>query len=669
MTNNHKSTLFYTFGPFRLDITKRLLLQDGEPIHLVPKAFDTLLVLVENQGCVIDKTKLIEKVWPDSFVEEINLTVYISMLRKILGDSPNEHQYIVTSPRRGYSFVAPVREERSEDDFPIDDLPQSNGELARSILLVAEGDSDKAIRKTARQEITSEIAKGYWAEHRAVIHRNRYKVSLIVLLTGMVVAVSWFFIFSKPVSESAASGNQSIAVLPFQVLGTQPEVKLELGMADALITRLSRLEQIVVRPSTVIFPYAGKNYDPITVGRELGVSAVMLGTVQQTNERIRISVQLINVADGKTLWADRFDEERINIFSMQDSISEQVARALALKLNDKQIKQPAKSDTESVEAYQTYSRGLYFWTLRSDEGLRKSLEYFQQAVAIDPNYALAYAGIADSAALLAERQSTWEAVKDYGEKARAAALKAIEIDETVAEAHTALALIKWDIDNNSMGAEREHKRALELNPKYGTGHQRYAWFLLNSGQLNRAAQEMQLATELEPLSRVNNAAWAHFLYFLGEHDKAIEQCTKVLEIAPDFETASYFRGLAYEQTGQYELAIKDIEAYGAKNKEDPIYYGALGHIYGASGRTKDAYQMIHELEKLEKKDMGSIYCIGLIYIGLGDKDQAFAWLEKGARAKAPSMLRFRYDPRFAVIRDDPRYHSFMQLLMEMFARQ
>jgi DNA-binding winged helix-turn-helix (wHTH) protein/TolB-like protein/Tfp pilus assembly protein PilF len=670
MTNNHKSTLFYTFGPFRLDITKRLLLRDGTPIHLVPKAFDTLLVLVESHGGVIGKTELIERVWPDSFVEEINLTVYISMLRKILGDSPDEHQYIVTSPRRGYSFVAPVIEEIGEDDSSTIDLPRVNGKPARSMLIVAEENSDKVRLPPVEQKITSEITTSYWSGYSTAIRQNGllYKIPFIILLIGIMVALSWFFIFRKSVSESGASINQSIAVLPFKVLGEHQAVNLELGMADALITRLSRLEQIVVRPSNVIFAYAGKNYDPIVAGRELGVGAVMLGNVQQTDNRIRVSVQLINVANGKTLWADRFDEERINIFSMQDSISEQVAKALSLKLNNKQTEQSAKSYTNSVEAYHTYSRGLFFWSIRTDEGLKKSMEYFQQAIAIDPNYALAYAGIADSAILLSGRSASEELMKEYGEKARTAALKAIEIDETVAEAHTALALVKWGMDSDSVEAEREYKRALELNPKYATGHQRYAWFLLNSGQLNRAVQEMQLAAELEPLSRVNNAAWANFLYFLGEHDKAIEQCTKVLEIAPEFETASFFRGLAYEQKQQYEQAIKDIEKYGEKNKDDPIVYGALGHIYGVCGRKKEAYRMIRELERLEKKDHSSIYCVGLVYLGLGDKDQAFIWLEKGARAKAPTALGFRYDPRFAVIREDPRYKTFMRLLQERFNR-
>lgn len=670
MTNNHQSTLFYTFGPFRLDTAKRLLLRDGIPIHLVPKAFDTLLVLVENRGCVIDKTELIERVWPDSFVEEINLTVYISMLRKLLGDSPNEHQYIVTSPRRGYSFVAPVTEEISEDDSP-DDVMPDNGQSVRAMLPVAEADSEQISDKMSGQDISSEIAKGYWSHYGIAIHKNGlpYKISLTILLMSIMAALSWFFILGKPATESSAQSNQSIAVLPFKLYGEQKEVNLELGMADALITRLSRLERIAVRPSTVIFAYAGKTYDPVTVGQELGVNAVMLGTVQQSAERIRISVQLINVADGRTLWADRFDEERINIFSLQDSISEQVAQALALKLNDRQIAQPAKSYTQSVEAYRNYSRGMYFWSVRSIDSLKKSIEYFQQAVAIDPNYALAYAGIADSSILLSTLIVDEQIKKDYAERARTAATKALAIDETVAEAHTALALVKSYIDADFMGAEREYKRTFELNPKYATGHQRYGWLLLNWGKLSTAVQEMQLATELEPLSRANNVAWANFLYFLGEPDKAIEQCTRLLEIAPDFETANYFRGLAYEQTHQYEQAIKDIETYGAENKDDPGFYSALGHIYGACGRTKDAYRMISELEKLERKDRESIYGIGVVYLGLGDKDKAFTWMEKGARARAATMFRFSYDPRFAVIREDPRYEAFLQLRREMFDKR
>ncbi|HKS42669.1 MAG TPA: winged helix-turn-helix domain-containing protein [Blastocatellia bacterium] len=664
MLNSLEPALMYEFGPFRLDIEKRLLLRDGEAIHLSPKAFDTLHVLVENRGRVVGKDELLNQVWPDSFVEEINLTVYISMLRKTLGDKPNEHQYIVTVPRRGYSFVADVIPLLDKNDSLMDDSLQAESEPAPSQLHVEE--SNEA-RKITEQVTTQKSVKVFSALVGFLTRPDvaPYKFMGLLSLLGIAIALSWFLIFAKPAKE------RSIAVLPFKLLGAHDEDHLELGMADALITRLGRLEKIRVRPSSAIFSYAGKDYDPVAAGRELGVDAVMQGTIQQIDYRIRVNVQLIKVADGKSLLSDRFDEERVNIFSVQDSISEQVAQALAVKLNDAEIKQLANRRTESTEAHEAYSRGIYFWNRRSSEGLKKSIEYFQHAIDKDPNYALAYAGMADSWAMLAINSSDNQAVGEYFENAKAAATKAIEIDETVGEAHTTMALIKSDYENDSFASEKEHKRGLELNPNYPTAHQRYAWFLLMRGQLDRAAQEMQQAVELDPLSLINNMAWASLLSYQGEPDKAIDICLKTMEIAPpEFDTPVYLLAVLYEQKRQHEQAIAQIRKYGENNKQDPLFYGTLGHIYGGCGRITEARDAIRELEKLEKKNSMAIYCIALVYAGMCDKDQAFAWMYKGARAGAMRRnLSFRYDPRFAVLREDPRFETFQRLRMEALTKR
>lgn len=656
MIKSLEHAFIYEFGPFRLDIEKRLLLRDGEAIHLAPKAFDTLHVLVENRGRVVEKNELLNQVWPDSFVEEINLTVYISMLRKTLGDKPDEHQYIVTVPRRGYSFVADVIPLSDKSDS----TPRDSGEPAAS-----QPHDDN--QKITDQATTEGSVKGFSALARFPARSDiaPYRFMALLSLIGIAVAVSWFFIFARPAKE------RSIAVLPFKLLGAQDESYLELGMADALITRLSRLEKIRVRPSSAIFSYAGKDYDPVAAGRELGVDAVMQGTIQQTDNRIRVNVQLIKVADGKSLLSDRFDEERANIFSVQDSISEQVAQALAVKLNDMEKKQLANRRTESTEAYEAYSRGIYFWNRRSNDALKKSIDYFQQAIDKDPNYALAYAGMADSWAMLAVNSVDDQMAGEYFEKAKAAATKAIEIDESIGEAHTTMAQVKNDFESDSFAAEREYKRALELSPNYATAHQRYAWFLLAKGQLDRATQEMQQAVELDPLSLINNMTWASFLSYQGEPDKTIEICLKTLEIAPpEFDTPVFLLAAAYEQKGLYEQAIAQMQKYGENNKEDPLFYGALGHMYAGCGRMAEARSAIRELEKLEKQNGMAMYCIALVYLGMCDKDQAFAWMYKGARAKVMNRnLNFRYDPRFDILRKDPRFETFRRIRAEAFSNR
>lgn len=655
MINSLEPAFMYEFGPFRLDIERRLLLRDGESIHLAPKAFDTLHVLVENRGRVVEKNELLNQLWPDSFVEEINLTVYISMLRKTLGDKPDEHQYIVTVPRRGYSFVADVIPLSDKINSALNDSPQAESGAVR--------DEDPKITEQAAAQKNVEMVS---APARFLTRADvaPYKFMALISLIGIAVVFSWFFIFARPAKEP------SIAVLPFKMIGPQDESYLELGMADALITRLSRLEKIRVRPSSAIFSYAGKDYDPVVAGRELGVDAVMQGTIQQTDNRIRVNVQLIKIADGKSLLSDRFDEDRANIFSVQDSISEQVAQALAVKLNDMEKRQLVNRRTESTEAYEAYSRGIYFWNIRSNDSLKKSIEYFQQAIDKDPNFALAYAVMADSQALLALNNLDNQVTEEYFEKAEASATRAIEIDETVGEAHTTMALVKSDYEGDSFAAEREHKRALELSPNYATAHQRYAWFLLSRGQLDRATQEIQRAVELDPISLINNMAWSSFLSYQKESDKAIEVCLKTLEIAPaEFDTPFFMLAMAYEQKGLYEQAIAQMQRYGENNKEDPLYYGAVGHMYAGCGRTTEARAAIRALEKLETKNNVAMYCIALVYAGMNDKDQAFAWMYKGARARAMNQnLNFRYDPRFDILRKDSRFDTFCRLRAEAFGK-
>jgi TolB-like protein/DNA-binding winged helix-turn-helix (wHTH) protein/Tfp pilus assembly protein PilF len=638
MPDSLEKTLCYEFGPFRLDPLRRLLLRGGEPVQLAPKALDTLLVLVEQSGRVVEKSELIDRLWPDSFVEEINLTVYISTLRKVLGESPGQHRYIVTVPRRGYSFVAEVREICGDE--PIDEVLDRLVYPAGSV----GDDRPSAAAAAAGQK------------------EGRLIVLGICLAAALAILVVWVLISTGSNKKLDSMAGKSIAVLPFKLIGAEDQEYLEFGMADALITRLSRLDKITVRPTSSIFNYVGKNYDPTVAGRELGVEAVMQGTIQQAGDRVRVTLQLISTAEGKAIWADRFDERGTNVFAVQDSISEQVAQALSLKLTSGDRAQLARRDTPSTEAYQAYLKGIFFWNKRSLDSLGKSVEYFQQAVDLDSGYALAYAGLADAAALAGTLSAERPTREQLFERAKAAAVKAIAIDDSAAEAHIARALVYMVYENDVDAAEREQTRALELAPNSAIAHQRYGWVLFRLGQLDRAVQQMNRAVELDPLAVVNHAARSNVLYFMGQHDETIEACEKTLELDPSHDLAMFYLGLAYEQKGDYDRAIREIQRAAGETRDDIDVLSALGHVYAVSGRASEAQKIIRELKSLTGKEGAAIYGIALVHAGLGDLDGAFEWLEKGARARAASSMRFIRDPRLAELRNDSRFERFLQLL-------
>ncbi|HXG63884.1 MAG TPA: winged helix-turn-helix domain-containing protein, partial [Blastocatellia bacterium] len=421
----------YEFGPFRLDTRRRLLSRDGRPVPLTPKLFQTLLALIVNSGQVVTKEDLISQVWPDAIIEEHGLTQNIFLLRKALGEDADGHPYIETIPKVGYRFVAPVTE--------VDDQGPA--------LLVEKTDRARALQ-TAEEEIVPQegaTVAAPAAPQAFIPARDRKSgagwgtawvaLAAVALLAGLMAAVAYVRSANQPTRSEALAGVRSIAVLPFKPLGADASDEyLGLGMADTLITKLSNIGQITVRPTSAIRRYAGQDADALAAGREQKVEAVLEGSIQRAGERIRLTVRLLHVRDGAPLWSYKCDELSTDIFAVQDAISEKVAEALTLELTGEERKRLAKHYTENTEAYQLYLQGRYFWNKRSGEGFRKALDYFHQAIEKDPNYALAYVGVADSYTMLADYDLL--PPKAAAAQAKAAATRALEIDDTLAEAHT-----------------------------------------------------------------------------------------------------------------------------------------------------------------------------------------------------------------------------------------
>ena len=612
---SQQTTQLYEFGPFRIDTKDRLLFRDGQPIPLKPKVIDTLLVLIENSGRVLEKDELIQLLWPDTFVEEANLTQNIYVLRKALSGGAESETYIETIPRRGYRFAGDVRRVAPDETVATIPAPRS-----RKWILIAG-----------------------------------------LTLAAIAAVVFYRFAWTKPISQPAKTGIKSLAVLPFKPLtaGAGNDYIGE-GMADALITRLSNNQQITVKPTSAVLRYVEVAQDPLAAGRELGVEAVLDGKVQRAGNRVRVTVQLLRVADGSPLWAEQYDEDFTNIFALQDSISTQAARSLTVQLAADGVASTRKHYTDNVAAYEAYLQGRYFWNKRNGAGFRKAIEHFQQALAIDPNYALAHAGLADCYIRLNEYGGPM--VQDAVPKGRAAVTKALTIDDTLAEAHATLGFIKFRHDWDFAGADVEFKRSLQLDPTYSEAHQWYAFYLLAVGRHAEADAEMKQAQELDPLSVTFNSNLALYQFFRHQFDQSMQQCRKTLEMEPNFTATRLTLGLNYENKGLVKEAIAEFKKLEEAVPNDVGTIAALGHAYAKDGQTNEARRSLSELQQRAKSSYVPPYSVAIVHAGLGEQSQAIDSLERGLQDRSLRPVWLLFDPRLDPLRKEER---FIQLVKRM----
>lgn len=624
----------YEFGSFRLDPVRRLLTREGESLPLAQKAFDTLLVLVQNSNRVVDKDELLRKVWPDTIVEENNLTQSVSMLRKMLGESRKDHKFIVTIQGRGYQFVAGVKEVYEESS----DLILLEHRRA-SIVIEEEAESDV--------EPAPQIA----STNLFSFPKQSLKTALVGLITLATIGGGLVFWKSRS-SQTDSLRVRSVAVVPFKSLNTDDQDKyLSSGIADAVAAKLSHLQQIVVPSAAAASSLQNSNQDALGIGRQLRVDSVLEGSIKKDANRIHVTARLIKVPEGTILWSQSFDEQLTEIFAVQDSISEQVAQALRLKLTGGERDLLAKHYTDNPDAYQSYIKGRYFWNKRTEAGLTKAIEYFRQAIQVDKNYALAYAGVADSYLMMAAYKYGTLPPDESAHIARAAAIKALELDETLAEAHTSLAGFLETTGGDIPGAEREYKRAIELNPNYATARQWYGELLRGRGRFDEALVELKRAQALDPLSPIMNSSLGISYYYAREYDLVIEQNRKALELDPDFTPAHFGLGLALEQKEMYSDAIAEFLAAKQLSKGSDHSIAALGHAYAKSGDRVRALQLFRELQNRPKP---SSYSLALFYVVFGEKDKALPLLQE-AREITGDQMMLRFDPRLDSLRSDAAF--------------
>ena len=475
----------------------------------------------------------------------------------------------------------------------------------------------------------------------------------------LLIVVGAAVYFWQTQIKSVSSPIKTVAVLPFKPLVAENrDEALEIGMADTLILRLGSNREIIVRPLSSVRKFGNLEQDAVPAGRALDVEAVLDGSIQRWGDKIRVNVRLIKVADGTLLWTGTFDEKFTDIFIVQDAISTKVAAALALQLGGDEKMRLTKRYTENVEAYQLYLRGRFHVFKLTPPDMNKGISYFGQAIAIDPNYALAYAGLSDayrSLALGGEMLPT-----EFLPKSKAAANKAIELDDTLAEAHTALGMTIFWGEWNWNEAENQFKRALEINPNDANTHLFYAHLLSNTGRHAEALAEIKLARELDPLFPFAGALEGQFLLHAGQTDEALVRLQKTFELEPNFWMPHLFASSAYTEKGMYAEAI--TEARRARELSPvltvAIAYG--GYALAKSGRRDEARAALDELLKLSTERFVPPCHIALIYNGLGEQDETIAWLERGFEQRDPKMTFLKVDPKWNNLRNEPRFIELMR---------
>ena len=610
-----QDNLSYEFGRFRLNVAERVLWRGDDVVPLTPKVFDILLTLVENSGQVVSKDDLMKRVWPNTFVEEGNLTQNISLLRKALGESPGGVQFIETVPRRGYRFVAEINHA----------VAGNNGTSA------------------AAPVVTSEIP----AASAAAV--PRYRRTPAFVLAGALVLMSIIGVVYFTSKAGSASPIQSIAVLPFIDESGDPDTGyINDKIAESLINSLSKLPHLRVVPRSVVAGYKGKELDPRKIGEELNVSAVVTGRMRRHGDVISIQADLIDLQNVAQLWGQHYDHKMSDALLVQDNISRDIFENLRLKLNVEEKKQ--------LEAHRLYLKGRNAWNKRTGDQLLQAIEFFNQAIAIDPNYGAAYAGLADCYNMLVVYGRLQP--KEGFPKAKDAAAKALEIDENSAEAHSSMAFIKFRWDWDRTATERSFQTAIKLKPAYAPAHQWYSSYLVAVERFDEAIAEAKRTEELEPLSFVASSHLGWIYYLSGDNDKAIEQCRKILELDPSSFPARRYLGLAYEAKGMYAEAIAEFQT-GVKLSGSPLMLALLGHAYAAAGKKAEAQQVLNDLQQLQEQRYVSPYTVAAIYAGLGDQQRAFEWLEKAVEGRDIWLMNLKVDPVFAKLRSERQFTDIL----------
>ena len=636
------------FGPFRIDPLNCRLSRNGETIPLKPKVFDTLMILVQNHGTVVSKDDLIERLWPDTAVEENNLTQNISALRKVL--SLEGQQYIETIPKRGYRFTSNVR---TILEFGNDDQIVESGYYVDSVIekhtnskvVIEHEQSPESLTKT-RSVISLVLGTG---------RSRRLRVGLGLFAISVATIVHLYN--SGRVTPPVTASIRSVAVLPFRTLTSNKEDEyLGMGFTYALVTKLAAVKGMVVRPTTAVQKYSSGIPEPKAICKEQKVEAIVEGSVQRLENRLRVCVQLISGETGEIIWTGNFDEKMEGVFRMQDLIWQSLADTFSLGPGARDRVVSALQYTSNIDAYHSYLKGRYLLDHFQEGGWRKAIEAFTQAISKDQSFALAYAGLAEAYWLSADwEMSSDTALQESGKFAQ----RAIQLDSDLAEAHLSLALVRLRHDWDWQGAESEFRLAIELAPGNAVARDWYGWYLCQMGRSEESIEQLTTAENLDPLSLSVLTDLGNYFYCTRQYEKSVEYQLRVLELDGDYWPAYAELGFTYLKTHEYEKAIQAFSKARALDTH-PARLSALGFAYAVADNRKEASSILIELTRLSATQYVSPFDIALLHTGLGNRDLAFRWLDKAYAERSGWIIFIKNDPMFDDIRSDSRFTALLK---------
>jgi TolB-like protein/DNA-binding winged helix-turn-helix (wHTH) protein/Flp pilus assembly protein TadD len=615
------------FGVFEADPRLGELTKHGKRLPLQEQPFQMLAMLLERPGELVSREELRAKIWPQTIVDfDHGLSKAVGKIRDALGDSAENPRFIETVARRGYRFLADVA-------------------------VVQNGPPKTAAGAPAVQADAGPLARPEAStSSRPPPRALPWRIFGLGLALVLAAAVTWFFYTSR----SSAPTIRSLAVLPLKNLsGDVSQEYFTDGMTEELITQLGQISALRVISSTSVMPYKGVDKPVAEIARELSVQAVVEGSVLRSGDRVRITAQLIRVPADEQMWAHSYEGDLRDTLALQSEVAQAIAGQIRATLSQRQQAVLRNPKTVSPVAYEDYLKGRYFWNKRTGDGLKKAIDYFTRAIEADPTYAQAYSGLADAYALAGDWAYGVLAPQDAFRQARAAATKALALDDTLGEAHTSLAfaldLYAWDW----AAAEKEYKRAIELNPGYATAHHWYGWHLLVTGRNSEGIFELKRAESLDPLSLIISANLAGALCVTHLYDESVKQSEKTLSMDPNFAVAHFALGQALEQKHMHAEAIAEFQKAIALSGHSGAFDSNLAYTYARSGRKAEAENIIKDLEGRPDKNPSIDASIALVYVGLGDHDQAMVWLDKAYEARFnPSIL---LHPGFDPLRSDARF--------------
>ncbi len=624
----------YRLEEFELDPNKRLLKsEDGRALHLSHKPFQVLLYFIQNRERIVTRQELLDQFWDGRDVYDVTLTKCVGAIRKALGDTKETPRFIETRWAEGYRYIGPLQE--IESRAPAEPFAEIHGpgETLDQPVEVARGVHGKGLRRML-------IAVG---------------VTAALLIGATLLAYRL-----RPAPPESIATIRSVAVLPLKNVPDDSNYEyLSDGITESLITSLSQIEDLKVISHGSVSRFKHKDADPREVGRQLGVASILEGSVRRADDRVHVSVRLVRTQDGTILWAgETYERSLDDLSTLQDEIAGQLATRLQARLLGRPEHTSTPRHSRDPTAYQLYLKGRFFWTKRTQDGIAKSIDFFNQAIARDQKYAMAYGALAESYVL----QSLWGNTpsRESNAKARDAAEKAMVLDVTLAGPHVALALIKEQHDWDWIGAEREFREALKLNPNYATAHQWYGEFLVFMGRTEESVKALRRAKELDPLSPIINTQVGYPYYCARQYDEAIVEFKKALELEPTFAPALNYLARSYQAKGMDDEAMATFYKAVEHSGGSPVMRARLGWAYAKIGKTAEARRILRELEEEAKTRYVAPCLIAALYVGLGENEQAFVWLEKAFQERDVLLMTLNIESHLDPLRSDRRFQDLVR---------